>query len=484
METTSLGVSGVSLALGVYNTNLIKTLEEKFDVFTEKSNDIVDDTLDEEEETVESAAAVAPIDTAFVPSDSEEILKIQENLSSIENDLNIVSTRSSTNYSAITLMTDDLDLLRSFVTDNIVGNDDVVGLRSRVTANENDIIQINADMGILQSEMKDVDAKADNSNEGITSLGIVVESIKAEVTNVSSRIDDADAMTTDLSDKITNNLEMLGSLEDYIGVIDSNLTDTKDSLENLQGRWNTFNATAYVADDLLTVTNMSVSTLDVTTSFEANKCKLYENSDGATFSHVDATDVPCISQTSSGNTVIRGANTLDMKCGNTWRFLAASNLTTVQSPAHISFETVNEQRLYLHNSGAIVFRQSFDGASSTQFSTARGENYIHAGEGKATTFGFGGASRIVMTAGEIQVNGTKIMETITDLETRLEEVQLDLVSAAARIKTLEAECIRYNGNVRLQNTQSLDFIRARSGKDYAYVDTTTKDSWSQFQMIA
>ena len=474
----SIGLSGVSLALGAYNMTQIKSLREAIDILEKRpqlSNDAIPSAPTELLD-VEKIEPVEMADTSYVPSSSSDILDLQTKLSSLSVTVNNVSVRSTTNSSNIRIKSDELTNLDKFATEA------VIAIRDRLSTNENNILGLLSSVEELDSSVSDLRVDLGSASSDISSLVSLTDTNKSSIIGIDDRLNTVDKTVSDLSDSITTNVENISNLGDNVNIIDGILADTRSSLETLYLLWNTFNSTAYVADNILQVTNLVSNTIESTMGLVANTiesktglvadtvCKLYSN-DGqnAAFSHVSSTGTPCILQNPAGVTVVDAVKKLAVRCDGTDRLFIDESITYLDSLSNTVLRSKGIERVIIHSSGAIVINNAFGTTSTTQFARSDGNNFIFAGTGKKTSFGFGSTESIKMTEGEVTVGGTGIMSTLASLQ--------------AQIDTLKKEKISKNSDIRLLCVGKNKYLRGRSSEDMAYCDTSTKDNWSRFTLV-
>ena len=460
----SLGLSGVSLALGAYNFTRIQSLQSALDVI--EKTPIVPSSSSKTPTNV--TEEVEPLSTNI------EIVDLRAKTSIARSTLERISTRSATNESNIVAKGKQLS------DDDITISSQIIDLSDKVGKNEVDIRQIYStdlqilDLKELQTDLSNLSAKLQVSDEGIGSLVSATDDIQnVSVSAVNYRLNVVSETLDNLSDSVsynTTNIQRIGGSEEMDDVtpgrrsataIDNVLDGMITSLSDSKSEFEEFEGTAFVDNNLLSVTNSTVSNVNVLFGFVANRCKLYEEDMMSMFSHKDSPN-NCLSHTSDGDTILSGVDTLEVICENSPRFTCESNLTTLNSPGVMSFVANGDERMRILSTGEIVFQQSFAGANATQFSTAAGENHIYAGEYKETVFGFGGVESIKLSASEIVVDETKIVSKLSTLKAKLKAYETLIPNSLEDIDTLERNTIKYNETVRLRNIASSQYLVAQS----------------------
>ena len=255
-EFAALGTSGLSLGLGIYNTTQIASLREEMAAFsqtTEPTLDVNDFSL-----TTQTVSEVVVPDTPLVvksvtASDSPEISEIQTRLSDLETFSNIVSTRSTSNLSKVTIAADDIDRLETHVTSELVN------VRSDAASSGNEIATNAASIGMAEISIQDLNSDLVVSNDTADKLASSVSDIASTVDTTVSRTGVLESNQQIISSGLTNVTLAADQLGDNLTLVDGIGQDTKSNLETLVSAWNNFNATAFVASNTLNVTNLQAS---------------------------------------------------------------------------------------------------------------------------------------------------------------------------------------------------------------------------------
>ena len=518
MSTASLGVSGLSMALGLYNTTQIASLKEAIStisgtVTTVPLNDVpVEAPPTAETETVED---IQPLEeSSFVESNSSEIQELQTKLSDLERFSNKVSTRAITNTNNVTIKGDELGRLSTFVTEALVA------VRERTSTSENSIMTNAASIKENESTIESIISKIGENIERLDLSQLRADDIVSSLESAISRIGAAESNAVQLSSNVTDIVLNADELGDRLDLVDGIGIETKTSLENLYSSWNSFNSTAFVADNVLNVSNIQSSNsilglgtntgnaihfasltnnawsmyLSNTAGFtpdKVTKAQAYDNitSYGIHMRLGSRSNEGLIIENSGGAGLMSLSSTGVMTMGKgIWSDLfsntgfgnketfSTTGFALVQNGSgktQINSETGQDltlcqggdPKVVISNGGLNVNNPS--GTNTTHFNlNDTGNNFIRSSE--ATHFSFGTASPTVsVTSGEITANGKELRSAIVALE--------------GRVTNLEKKQFILNGDdVRIRNENNDRFLRKSSSNNSAIMDSTSRDSRSQW----
>lgn len=511
MSAPALGVSGLSMALGLYNTTQIASLKEALENISGPGlsaailNDLPVDTPRVEEPQM--TEDIVPLEeTSFSESNSSEIVELQDKLSELERFSNKVSTRSITNTNNVTIKGDELNRLSSFVTEALVA------VRERTSASENSIMTNLASINMNESSIEDLVENIREVNERVDLSNSNAADADLSLGTVTQRMDAAESNAVQLSSNITQVVLNADELADRLDLIDGIGIETKTSLENLYSSWNTHNAIAFVADGTLNVTNLKSQYSYISLKHqEGNKSAIHFNSTDNNWSmymgnssgkttdnktpqvhngintalrmrlgHSSKSDEGFIIEDSSGAGILSLSNQGNMFLGNG----RISNLFSNASFGHKSsfgttgyaiiqnssgktqINSASGQSLNLCNNGGV--KVSVDtglnifyptGTNDTHFNYQnKGNNYIRSSTSTFFSFLKGGAN-IVLSNNSISVGGKELKSSIEALE--------------ARVAALESKNYVLHGSaVRMQNQNNGKYVRKSSSNNDVIADNT------------
>lgn len=521
----SLGVSGLSVALGLYNTSQISSLRSDLEgIINSTSTKITNDPLAKID--VVSPVTVAPVvvevtppiaTSTFQDSESDEIVELQGKITALELFANIVSTRSTTNSSNISIKSDEIDNLNTFV-----GNQ-FVDVRARIATNEDSISLNVSEIENLDILISDVNTAALVTNDRIDANITEIGTINSSVSVLNTRMTTAESNIIQLSNDLTARGLDIDSLGDELSLEVTLREETSASLDNMYSLWNTFNGTAYVADNVLNANALT-----------ARNCKLHMFRENGAESalHYNGNDTSWttfMAESGSGlgptGDVVQGhgditRNAVRMrlgndsrdgyifesregvpyasigvgglsvstsaKMGNTSGNLAAfghssffssseagfqqgdSGITAVSSTnsKNINFIVDGATKGFFNGAGAFTVNNDTS-TNSTHFNWD-GHNYIRTATGKSTYFSWGtGGSTVTLTDKKIVVDGVDLLAAIKTLQ--------------SQVSTLQSKSYIYNGTaIYLKNGSNGKYLRKASSNNDGIVDTSNKDDNSKF----
>ena len=288
----AIGTSGLSLALGLYNTQQISALREKL---SSGDASAVSSVLTQKAvlapEVVAPAATIAT--TAFKSASSSEVKELQERiaqletfsssvsssstanssnmsqsvaglsaqLSELELFANTASTQATTNATNIVMTNDEVDRLTTYT------GEQITNLRASVTAVEDDVSTNESDIGLLETSVTDVQSGVTAANERIDALVSTSSSLETSLgttnTSVAQSTSDISQMSKDLT-ALTLGVDALG---DAVTLVDGNETDTRENLAALTSSWNDLKSKAYVSGDVLNAVNLRATNSNIALGF-------------------------------------------------------------------------------------------------------------------------------------------------------------------------------------------------------------------------
>lgn len=526
-EFAAIGTSGVSLALGLYNSAQISSMKDEISALSSITEPVLTPDGNFPEEVISTVAPLTPIvQTTVVESESPEIADLQKRLSDVESFANVVGTRSTSNLSKVTIAADDINRLETHVTSELVD------IRSTAAQNGNDIATNAASIGMVEVSIGDIVSDLNIVQENANSLSGFVTDVSGSLDTTVSRVATLESNQETISSGLSNLTLTTDALGDNLDLVDGLGQDTKSNLESLTSAWNAFNATAFVANGILGVSNLSAelcnigfqsnkgdtnalhfNTLQASnwTMYLANKTGLtpdgntpssygavtgyalrarldantangfmFENSSGEGIYSITSGGV----STQKGNSSIANAKVGDLGsewCGfsNTNRFssggfaIAQKNdgQTTVNSANSktLGFSVNGTRRAYCASKTSFVIDNP-TGEWDTIFNHVdSGNNYIRSDS--STTFHFNSASAgsTVITKGEVTVDGVAVKAKLADLESRL--------------AAMEAKNFIVSGNsVYMKNSNNSKLLRKASSNNDVIVDSSSQDSRSKWQI--
>ena len=132
-----IGLSGTSLALGIFNTTQIASLKSQIESLSQTSPQVRTELELPETPSPSPIVEIEEIppleETSFGDASSTETLELQEKIVELERFANNVSTRSIQNSNNVTIKGDELNRLSTFVTEALVS------IRERISSAENSI---------------------------------------------------------------------------------------------------------------------------------------------------------------------------------------------------------------------------------------------------------------------------------------------------------------------------------------------------------
>lgn len=277
----TVGASGVSLALGIYNTTQIASLKETIDSISGSGgNSVLAPTVVQPIEVVRPAETIKR--ATFQQASSSKVQELQERLDALETFSNSVnsssasnstglatklgelelfanatSTRSSTNETNLVMLNDELDRLNNFTTEEIPK------VRERVAKAEESVETNASSMETLSTRAGDLESgvsAADNRVDAVVALAAAIESsLKATKSSVAQSAGAIEQVSTSLT-ALTQGVDKLG---DAIDLVDGNEEETRKNLADLNRDWNVLKSKAYVTNGIFNAINL-----------RATKCKL------------------------------------------------------------------------------------------------------------------------------------------------------------------------------------------------------------------
>ena len=526
MAAVPIGISGTSLALGIFNTTQIASLKSQIESLSQTP------TKEKTEFELPETPSPSPIieveeippleETSFGDASSTETLELQEKIVELERFANSVSTRSIQNSNNVTIKGDELNRLSTFVTEALVS------VRERISSAENSISISESNIGLNLTSIGDIEESIRQVNERIDLSAVNISDIGSGVTGLQQRMEASESNAVELSSQITKIVLSADATGDNVSLLDALITDTKDSLESLIDSWNNLSAVAFVNNGKLKATALETDFANIAfkhnsasesalhwtnnltkgewSSFLANESgKAPDGTDVVNFGDVTgwglrtrlgSTNDGFVLETNTGSGIfsVSGNGILDL--GSNCRM---ADLFSNASFSHRDRYTVTDysliqngngqtqvnsssgQRLLLNIGGETRVRVETDTSftvlnaigtnevHNTHFNNGNvGENLIRAAEGKGTHFSFGKkGSSVSITDGEISIAGTAVLEKLQELE--------------AKVNSLESNAILEGDTVHMNNNSNGRYLRKDNGNTNAVVDSTsTTDTKTAF----
>lgn len=550
----AIGASSISLALGVYNTTQIQMLKGAVDSLTPGSDTI--DVLNPSTVT-QSSVVIEPkkiTQGSFIPAQSADIAEIQERLSTLENfsnDIsidsssistnssagistlqkgltelqrfsNVASTRSSTNETNITLVSDELERLTGFVSEQFVKTNDQVDMTEEIAmTNKSNIEILGTRATDIESNVSSVNGRADSLLSLIKGVDSSVETMNVSVGQNGSSIQQVSSDLTDLA--LKND-----ALGDLIDLVDGNQEQTKDNLITLTKSWTELSAKAYVSDGLFNAKDLKAENCDLSIPqndganyglrFGAPSTKnwmIYASNTagqnpngGKPLAHGEVTgsalrmkldsDVKSgfIIENNSNQGVFSVSTTGATRMSNSKIWDTGSDEVAFghhsrdgaikqKSNGEVSINSGNNKTIsFCPNGVEMASLNSSGGFSVLNDSSTRstilngnGHNIIYSAVGKGTHFrvGTSGSSIATINSNGLLLGSRNVGTSLTDLEARV-------ASLESLITNTRNTYVQKGGDVRLYNYGKNRYLRGQSNIDTAKMDTTTKDNWSRFRV--
>lgn len=526
-EFAAMGTSGVSLALGIYNASQIASMKDQISTLTTITEPIL---TPDENFPEEVSAAVAPLvpltQTTVVASESPEVADLQNRLSDVETFANVVGTRSTSNLSKVTIAADDINRLETHITSNFVD------VRSTAAQNGNDIAANSASIEMVETSIGDILSDLSVVQENANDLSGFVTELSGSLDTTVARVGTLESNQQTISTGLSNLTLTTDALGDNLALVDGIGQNTKENLEALTAAWNTFNSTAFVANGVLDVSNLSADLCNI--GFQANKGStnaLHFNTLGASnwtmylannsgltpdgkapasygdvtgyalrtrldanaangFMFENASGEGVYSITSGGVSTQMGNSTVvNAKVGSVasgWggfshssRFSSDSfaiaqrydGQTKVNSSNNksVSFHVSGTRRAYCTSVDAFVVDNPTGKWDTVFNNNNEGDNYVRASTATHFQFDASTSGSTIITKGEVTVDGLAVKATLANLESRL--------------AAMEAKNFIVSGNsVYMKNANNSKLLRKASSSSDGIVDTSTKDSRSRWQI--
>ncbi|CAM9182125.1 unnamed protein product [Ectocarpus sp. 12 AP-2014] len=273
------GASGVSLALGIYNTTQIASLKETIDSISGSMSGAGSGSSVLAPTVVKPIEVVRPVETiqraTFQQASSPEVEELQERVDALEIFSNSVSnssasnstglatklgeldlfanassTRSSTNDSNIVMLNDELDRLNNFTTEEIPK------VRERVAKAEESMETNASTIETLSTRARDLEtgvSAADTRIDAVVALAAAIDaSLKATKTSVAQSAGAIEQVSTAVT-QLTQGVDKLG---DDLDLVDGNEEETRKNLADLTRDWNVLKSRAYLTNGLLNAVNL------------------------------------------------------------------------------------------------------------------------------------------------------------------------------------------------------------------------------------
>lgn len=508
MEFIGTGGATLSLGLSLYNTNQILSIKSDLEslIKTDKTE-------------IPQTSPISVIEKATVPeiifkeSESDEINELQASVKELEIFSNTLSTQASTNSSNISIKSDEIENLNVFV-----GNQ-FIDLRGRIAVIEDKISSNLSDIEKINTEISSITDEALATNDRIDATITAIEALSASTDVISERVTSSESNITKLSNDLTQRGLDIDSLGDELGLQSDLIGETRLSLDNMYSLWNGFNETAFVADDVLTVSSINASNCKLGLSRDnGSKSAIHFNTlgstnysmymaqggvgidpngktagkhgevtghairtrlgsdsnDGFIFENSEGTGIVSISST--GVTQINNAKIGEVNSGTVGfshksryggGFLQKSDgKCSISAGNSKTIELLNNgNRVFYTTSGKAVVIENDDSTNSTVFNS-KGDNYIRSKDGGSVYFSWGTSSPTV------EINNKQIIVDGTDL-------LAEILSLKTQVAALQSKSYILNGDeVRIRNDNNNKLLRKATTNNSALMDNTSKDSRS------
>ncbi len=524
MSAPALGLSGTSLALGLFNTAQISSIKSQLESLSESASTRAEINVQTPAPLpVQRVEEISPLEeTSFGDASSNETLELQQKIVELERFSNKVSTRSIQNTNNVTIKGDELNRLSTFVTDALVS------VRERIASAENSISISESNIGINLTSIKDVVESVREANERIDLSDVNISDLGAGVTTLQQRMESSESNAVELSSQITKIVLSADATGDNVSLLDDLLTDTKDNLESLVDSWNKLSAVAFVNNGKLKATALESSFVNIGlkhndapnsaihwtnnlstggwSSYLANKSgkapdgtvvSNYGDCTGwSIHSRLGAKNDGFVLETSKGEGVFsvsgRGYLDLGANCRMSDLFSNAcfshrtrnsvGNYAIIQdgtgrtqlnssSGRSLAINIGGEEKCKVEHKTSFTVHNAIgtNKVHDTHFNFNNvGENFIRNAEGKGTHFSYGKKSPSVsVNDGEVTISGKKMKASLQALE--------------ARVKALESRNYVQHGNrVRLKNKNNSQHLRKADKNNDAIVDGTGVSSRSEW----
>jgi len=525
-EFAAIGTSGVSLALGFYNTTQISSLKKEI----EKLSQITDPSLVAEDENfpdllTEVVIPIAPLVVSTAPiSESSEIAELQGRLNDVETFANVVGTRSTSNLSKVTIASDDIDRLETHVTS------EMVDIRSSAAQSGNEIATNAASIGMLEISLGDTNSDLQVATDTADQLASSVSDISSTVDSTVLRVGTLETNQQTISNGLTNVTLEADALGDNLALVDGLGQDTKNNLEALTGAWNTHNATAFVASGILNVSDLNASSCRIGlvqnkgpesaihfNSLQSNTwCMYFANKTGlapdgktpSSFGDVSgyAIRMKMDNNTANGFMIENGDSSplysissagVSKQLGNSqisnckigeddgWARFSSSARFSANNAAlsqhstggtilnagnskTLSFAVNGTTKAYVSKDTGLTIKNNSDAVWATIFNHQdSGENFFRAATSHRFQFAKSTAGETAITNGEVTIDGKAMKASLEALE--------------ARVATLESKNnIQVDQVVYLKNRENSKYVSKASSNESLLVNRTGKETRSSF----
>ena len=525
-QFAALGTSGLGLGLSLYNTSQISTLREQMDKFSQITEPVL---IAEDVNFPETVSEVIVPDTPLivktvVSSDSPEISDVQARLSDLETFSNVVSTRSTTNLSKVTISADEINRLQTHVIS------EMVDVRSAAASSGNEIATNAASIGMLEISLGDTNSDLQVTNDTADTLASSVSDIASTLDTTVSRAGVLEGNQQVISSGLTNVTLTADQLGDNLALVDGIGQDTKSNLETLVSAWNTHTSSAFVVNNMLNVTDLKAANCKIAlvqndgvnsaihfNSLQSNTWSMYFSNnlglapDGKTpssFGNVTGYAIrmkmdtnakngfiiengdssPVYSISSEGvSKQLGNAQISSCKIGEDdgWaRFsssarFSANNAAVSQhstggttlnagNSKSLSFAVNGTTKAYVSKDTGLTIKNKSDDVWATIFNHQdSGENYFRANSSHRFQFQKSSSGETSITSGEITVNGKAMKASLEALE--------------ARVASLESKNnVQIDQVVYLKNRENSKYLSKASGNEDALVNRTSKETRSSF----
>lgn len=517
----AIGASGLSVALGLYNTTQIMSLKKEIDEII-KAPTVSNTPVPQSVPLPPVVSAPVVETTSFSQSDSSEITELQTTVGELQAALNVTSLAATTNTSNATIKSDELEALEIFV------GEEMVSVRGRVSTNENSISANASRLDDVDQAIIDINAASVTTNNRIDSAGTDISALDGRVGNLETRAttseDDISTISGDVT-QLTADLDALGDELDNEATL---LEETKAALENFRADWNEFNDVAFLGNEKLNVTNLSASNCNIGLNHSNGdisairfagltnpnwwmylaKAGAGKSPKGETPKSFGVVNDYAIRMDIGGGTkqglIFENSATGPVaslsaagifqngpaKCGelspgvagfgHQGRFTGGNVGFSQGSDGVTNVSAGNSKFINFYNNGKrsarfesnnrLVIENHHASGRESVFSHSDGNNYIRSASNCYFGFGSNATTTVTIKNKEINIDGFNMLAELKALKTR--------------VSNLEGKNYVLNGqSIYLKNANNSRYLRKASSSNDGIIDTTTKDSRSRFTVV-
>lgn len=520
----AIGASGLSVALGLYNTTQIISLKKEIDELINSPKFVPTISNPVPQSVPIPPVVTAPIvqTTAFAESESNEITELQITVGELQTALNATSLASTTNTSNATIKSDELEALEIFV-----GNE-LVNVRGSISIAENGIATNVSALEEVDQAIIDINAASVVTNNRIDATATDISGLDGRIGNLETRATTSENDISTVSGDVTQLTADLDALGDDLDNEATLLQETKLALENFRADWNDFNAVAFVGNDRLNVTNFTAGNcklgfkhgsgdesaihfagvsntswcmymakggtgktpkgvvpsgygnvsdfaVRIMSGADANQGVIFENSNSGPFASLSSAGI-----FQTGKAKLGEVSSNVAAFGHSSRFSSdnvgfkqGSDATTVVSAGNskpIHFYNNGKKSARFEGNNRLVIENHHASGRESVFSHTDGNNYIRSASSCNFGFGSNASTTVVIKNKEVNIDGHNMLAELKALKTR--------------VSNLEGKNYVLNGHqIYLKNNNNNKYLRKATRSEDGIIDTTTKDSRSRFTVV-